>query len=105
MLCSENKHLIIFALVMLLLPTIANASFLQKKISDVSTCLDNQTLNTSQVWLNNTGSSVPITFTTNCTYGCNEIINNCHEVPALEYTVAFVVLLFAFLLLFRLIGR
>lgn len=99
-----KRLLLLLLFVFAFLPGLAGASFMQKKIGETTLCLDNQTLNTSQTWLNSTGTTVPISFTTNCTYGCNQIINICHEIPALELSLTFIMILIIFILLFKFIG-
>lgn len=98
-----RKILFLF-LIILFVPNLASASFLQKKVTQELTCLDNQTLQINQTWLENDGTTTYVSETSNCPFGCNEKLNACHTAPIIRYSIGFLLIMIILLIIFRVIN-
>jgi len=94
--------MIILMLGLVIMPVYSDV-FIQKKISDVQICLNNETLQKNQTWMYNDGSLTSFSTNENCANGCNEILNVCQDTPFVTYTLIFAILIVLALLIFRFI--
>lgn len=96
-----NKY-ITLALIILLIPNMASAEFLQKKILHNQECTSNTTLEVNQTWLYNNGTAIDVSESQVCANGCNEELNVCRLEPILELSAGFVIVLLVLLIIFKL---